>query len=276
MEPRVLRVGAPPYLVARPLCDGLGEERGIEIVLDVPSRLTEGLRAGTLDVALASSIELFRRPGYTVIPRLCIGADGEVGSVKLYTRRPLPAIRTVSLDSASQSAAALVRTLLHAWAPHRIEYREAPPRLAGGKDPTDAFLRIGDEALRTSAPQGYEEVDLAAAWKEWTGLPIVFALWIIRPGADLGGLEEAFAQAAKRGLGAREEIAHGAARETGMPFGLLRRYLLEVCRYDLDGEGMTEGLLAFRDRGAAAGVCRADLKVHRYKRPAPAKSGAGT
>ncbi len=271
-----VRVGAPPYLVARPLLDGLDEEPGIALTRDVPSRLVEDLRAGTLDVALASSIELFRRPGYTVLPHLCIGADGEVGSVKLYSRRPLPAIRTVSLDSASQSAAALVRTLLNAWVPHRIEYREAPSRLDEAKDLTDAFLRIGDEALRTSALQGYEEVDLAAAWKEWTGLPIVFALWIVRPGADLRGLEEAFAQAAKRGLEARERIAQEAARETGMPFELLRRYLLEVCRYNLDGEGMTEGLLAFRDRGAAAGVCRADLKVHTYKSAAPAKSEAGT
>ncbi|HET6201284.1 MAG TPA: menaquinone biosynthesis protein [Planctomycetota bacterium] len=271
MNARAIRVGAPPYVVARPLLYGLDEEPGIELVEDVPSRLVEGLRAGTLDVALASSVEIFRRGGYAILPGLCIGADGESGSVKLYTRRSFPSIRAVSLDAASRSASALVRTLLASWTPHRIDYRDLPSGVDGASDGTDAFLRIGDEALRATTPQGYEEVDLAAAWKELTGLPMVFALWIVRPGADLGGLEKAFANAARRGLEARKEIAEEAARETGLPVELLRRYLLEAGRYDLDGKGMTEGLLAFRDHGAAAGVCRADLKVQRYKSPAPAK-----
>src|SRR5262245_41809934 len=119
-----LRVGAPSYLVARPLIHGLDREPGVTLVLDVPSRLVEGLRDGSLDVALASSVELFRRPGATHLPRLCIGADGEVGSVNLYTRRPWPEIRSVALDTSSRSAAALVSILLREWNPQPVEERE--------------------------------------------------------------------------------------------------------------------------------------------------------
>ena len=267
-----LRVGSVPYLVARPLTFGLEAEPGIELVQEVPSRLVERLREGSLDVALASSVELFRRDGYRILPSHGIVADGEVWSVKLYSRRPLPAVRSVSLDVASRSAAALVRALLAAWTPHRIEYRDLPAGADGAGQGTDAFLRVGDVALAEAAPAGFEEVDLARAWKELTGFPIVFALWIVRPGADLGGLEKAFVKAARRGLKERPALAEAAATASGLPADLLRKYLCEVCRYDLKAPGVMEGLLAFRDRAAAAGACRGDLKVRNYRAPSTAAS----
>ena len=59
-----LRVGSVPYLVGRPLDQGLGDEPGIELHHAVPALLIDQLRAGEIDVALVSSIELFRTPGY--------------------------------------------------------------------------------------------------------------------------------------------------------------------------------------------------------------------
>jgi chorismate dehydratase len=248
---RTLRVGAPPYLVARPLIDGLDQEPGIDLVLDVPSRLVEGLRDGSLDVALASSVELFRRPGATHLPRLCIGADGEVGSVILYARRPWGEIRSVALDTSSASAAALVRILLRAWNRGSVEYRELPPDADGARQGVDAFLRIGDAALFGATPEGFEAIDLAGAWKDLTGLPFVFALWIVRPGASPDLLAPPLHRAAERGLARRARISEEAARERGTDPALLRRYLLEICRYDLDAPGMLAGLSEFGRREAS-------------------------
>ncbi|MCI0585432.1 MAG: menaquinone biosynthesis protein [Planctomycetes bacterium] len=250
----ILRVGAPPYLVARPLIDGLDEEPGVRLVLDVPSRLVRGLRDGSLDVALASSVELFRRPGTTYIPRLCIGADGEVGSVILHARRSWGEIRSVALDTSSRSAAALVRILLDEWNPHPVEERDLPGGVDGAALGVDAFLRIGDAALFGPTPEGFEAIDLAGAWKDLTGLPFVFALWIVRPGASPDLLAPPLHRAAERGLARRARLADEAARERGADPAILRRYLLEVCRYDLDAPGMLEGLSAFRDREVARGA----------------------
>ncbi|HKB15233.1 MAG TPA: MqnA/MqnD/SBP family protein, partial [Planctomycetota bacterium] len=185
------------------------------------------------------------------LPRLCIGADGEVGSVNLYTRRPWSEIRSVALDTSSRSAAALVRILLEEWNPGPVRERELPPGVDGAALGVDAFLRIGDAALLGRTPAGFEAIDLAGAWKDLTGLPFVFALWIVRPGVSLDSLASPLFRAAERGLARRARLADEAARERGADPAILRRYLLEVCRYDLDAPGMLAGLSEFKKREAS-------------------------
>ena len=107
-----LRVGSVPYLVARPLDLGLGDEPGITLTHAVPARLVEALRAGDLDVALVSSVESFRRPGYRYIDGLAVAGRGTVSSVQLFLRRPLEELQTVALDPASRTARALCQCLL--------------------------------------------------------------------------------------------------------------------------------------------------------------------
>src|SRR5262245_30857399 len=105
--PSRLRVGTVPYLVARPLDLGLASEPGIELVRAVPAELVAGLRDGTLDVALSSSIELFRRPGYRYLDGLAVAGRGRVSSVQLFLRRTLADVRRVALDPASRTSAVL-------------------------------------------------------------------------------------------------------------------------------------------------------------------------
>ena len=107
-----LRVGSVPYLVGRPLDQGLDEEPGIELRRAVPAKLVQGLREGSLDVALVSSIELFRQPGCRYLDQLAVAGRGAVGSVQLFLRQPLHEVRRIALDPASRAAATLVRTLL--------------------------------------------------------------------------------------------------------------------------------------------------------------------
>jgi len=52
-----LRIGAVNYLNTKPLIHGLAElAPRAKLVLDLPSRLADGLAAGRLDVALIPSI----------------------------------------------------------------------------------------------------------------------------------------------------------------------------------------------------------------------------
>src|SRR5262245_35156343 len=115
-----LRVGSPPYLVARPLDEGLDTEPGLALVRDVPARLVEGLRDGSLDVALASSIELFRRPGYGFIAGPAVTGHGFVASVQVFLRKPLADVASCVLDPSSRAAQALTRIVL----PRRTRARE--------------------------------------------------------------------------------------------------------------------------------------------------------
>ncbi|MBL8859167.1 MAG: menaquinone biosynthesis protein [Planctomycetes bacterium] len=269
-----LRVGTVPYLVGRPLDFGLGAEPGIELSQHVPAQLVERLRDGRLDVALVSSIELFRTPGTRFIDGPAVAGASEVASVQLFLRRPIQDVRTIALDPASRAAATLVRVLCER--PLSREGSGRPrvvPRFVEvepGVDPravtADAWLRIGDAALR----ERLTEPDLpyynpSREWAARTALPFVFACWIVRAGVELDPAHiEAFARARERGTEQREDLAREAAALWNLPLAACRRYLLEECLYE-PGPALRPALLRFRDEAAALGLCDGTLNPDRIE-----------
>ena len=258
----MLRVGSVPYLVGRPLDAGLVDEPGIELVYEVPARLVAGLRDGSLDVALVSSIELFRRPGYTFLDGPAVAGEGPVSSVQVFLRRPVAPGHRVALDPASLTAATLVRIV---WPERDVSFLEldatSDPRAAEA----DAWLRIGDAALRElHAPDAPPVFNPSAAWTERTGLPFVFAAWIARPGVDLERHGPAFVRARARGAGRIEELAREAAQAWRLSEEDTHRYLARECLFEL-GERLVPALFAFRDAAAALGLARRELEP----RPVP-------
>lgn len=253
-----LRIGSVPYLVARPLDLGLAalEKR-------VPALLIEGLRTGELDVALVSSVELFRKPDYRYIDGLAVAGDGLVSSVQVFLRKPIEAVQSIAMDPASRAAAALTRVVLKEKLGRLPEFVE----LKLGQDPraaqADAWLRIGDEALRECyEPNPHPSFNPSQAWSASTGLPFVFAAWIIGPAANLESEQSRRAFVSSRQLGRSRQaaLAEQAAREWSIPEAGAKRYLLEECRYDLSTDLMRKALFTFRDRAAALDLCRADLE----------------
>ncbi len=248
-----LRIGTVPFLVARPLDSGLEDE--VELVCDVPARLVAKLREGELDVALVSSIELFRRPGYRYVDGLAVAGKGHVSSVQVFLRRPLAEVRTIALDPRSRAAASLVAVLL----PDRelVEVGlDDDPREASA----DAWLRIGDEALREALVDDAPPVfNPSATWTEVTGLPFVFAAWIVRPGVDVEPLLTALARARARGASRIEELATEAATRWSIPHAAARTYLAEECLFE-PGAALRASLFEFRDRAARVGLCEPDLE----------------
>lgn len=252
-----LRVGSVPYLVGRPLDLGLERERGIAYERRVPAELVRGLRAGELDVALVSSIELFREPGYRYLAGVGVCGAGFVGSVQVFLRRPLEQVTSLALDPASRAAQALVQVLL---AGRAIEFVEVAP----GADPreagTDAWLRIGDAALREH--WGEPELPVFNPSQEWarrTGLPFAFAVWIVRPGTAIEPHLGAFARARERGRASTAELAREASVAWELPLAPCARYLGEECLYE-PGPALHAALAEFQRSAARLGLARADLE----------------
>ncbi len=253
-----LRVGTVPYLVARPLDWGLEAEEGIELTRDVPANLVASLRAGSLDVALVSSIELFRRPGYAYLPGLAVAALDHISSVLMFHQRPLEELRSVALDPASRAARALLQVVLseRGLTPEWVDVR-------AGDDPRDAdcdaWLRIGDPALREfvdqSTPSAFSP---SAAWSELTRLPFPFAVWIVRPGVDVSDHLDSFRRARLRGAEALDDLVRTGAETWGLEPSFVRRYLAEESLYEL-GEDLPRALREFRDRAAKLGLCEAQF-----------------
>lgn len=264
-----LRVATPPYLVARPLCEGLGEEPGIELSDAVPARLVEGLRAGLLDVALVSSIELFRQPGYSYIAGPAVAGRGTVRSVQIFRRKAVAELRTIALDPASRAAATLAQIVLPRRTGGPVQFL-APdagtdPRAVAG---ADGWLRIGDAALReTFEPDAPPTFNPSAAWAEDTGLPFVFAVWVVRPGVVLTPEHlAAFAGAQARGVACLEALALEGATAWQLELEHCRRYLLEECSFDV-GDDTAPTLTAFRDAAAALDLCDAGLDPRALELP---------
>lgn len=260
MAGRTLRVGSVPYLVGRPLDTGLGDEPGIALEHAVPAELVEGLRTGALDVALVSSIELFRRPGYRYLDGPVVAGRGIVSSVQLFLRRPVGDVRRIALDPASRTSAVLVRALEAEIGLAAPVYDELPtgvdPRAHDG---ADAWLRIGDDALVESvAEPRLERVDPCAVWNRATGLPFVFACWIVAPGAPIDGRLGAFARAREAGRVAAPRLAREHATRTGLSIEAVERYLLRECVYDVAAD-LAPALDAFAERAAA--VDQADARL---------------
>jgi chorismate dehydratase len=181
---------------------------------------------------------------------------------------PIEAVRTVALDPASEAAATLVRVLLSGDAPRRT-FVEVPPGTDPAAASADAWLEIGDAALRRAlsadAPPSFNP---SREWAKRTGLPFAFAVWIVRAGVELSREHlESFARARARGAARVPALAEEASRTWNLPLADCRRYLEKECRYD-PGEKLPRALLAFRDAAAELGLCERALAPEPIALPA--------
>jgi chorismate dehydratase len=262
---RAVRIGAVTYLNTKPLIYDL-ETLAPDAVLslDVPARLADRLAAGELDVALIPVIEYFRGDGYAIVRDIAIASRGPVLSVTLFSRRPWAQIRSVALDAGSRTSAALAEILLRERYGVRPEMRPLPLDALPEQADTDAVLLIGDRAMKACLPGFRYAFDLGEEWQQWTRLPFVYAVWAVRPGAGLWGVDAALHEAKSRGLGNLGAIAEAEAPALGLDAGFCRRYLETLLRFDLGAEELA-GLQQFYELAARLGLappCRG-VKLHR-------------
>ena len=255
--PGLVRVGAVSYLNAKPLYHRLEEfAPGVELEMDLPSRLADRLATGELDVALIPSIEYLRgaASGYRIVPGFAIAARGAVRSVKLFCRVPPDRIERLALDAGSRTSQALARVWLdaiHQVRPARVE--PLPMGVPIEESTADAVLLIGDRAMTVDEGGYHSIVDLAEAWNGWTGLPFVFALWVTREGVDLGDLPAALARSRAEGLAHARELAEVHGPRLGLDVSTCFDYLTRVLSYGL-GDRELAGLRLFARRAADLGL----------------------
>jgi chorismate dehydratase len=149
----------------------------VELLIDYPSNIASGLMNNEIDVGLVPVAVIPQLKEHHIISDYCIGCDGEVASVCLFSDVPLQEIETILLDYQSRSSVALIKILLK-------EHWNISPRLIAGIGNFEeeikgkvAGLVIGDRALLQRQRSAYI-YDLGLAWKEMTGLPFVFAAWV--------------------------------------------------------------------------------------------------
>ncbi len=243
------RIGSVSFLNAKPLIWGLEDDR-IELHLDVPAKLLDGLQAGRFDVALLPVIDYQRMEGLRLIPSGGIGSNGETLTVRIFSRVPIKQISTLACDTDSHTSVALARVLFAeklGFIPTFVDLdHPAAPQ-------AEARLLIGDKVV-CEEPVGFEhQLDLGVAWKQVTGLPFVFAAWMAAPGAMLEDLPQRLTVAKREGLAHVEEIIqrHGVSR--GWPTDIARTYLTRYMQYDI-GPRQLEAIRLFHRLAARHGI----------------------
>lgn len=149
----------------------------LELIIDYPANIATLLQHDEIDIGLVPVAIIPTLKEHYIISDYCIGCDGEVASVCLFSNVPLHEIKTVLMDYQSRTSVELLKILLN-------EHWNIFPQLIAGTGNyeteikgTTAGLVIGDRALNQRVQSKYI-YDLGLAWKEMTGLPFVFAAWV--------------------------------------------------------------------------------------------------
>ena len=168
------------YLNTKPLVYGF--EKGmmieeLELVMDYPANIASMLIRDEIDIGLVPVAILPTLKEYHIISNYCIACDGEVASVCLFSEVPVNEIQIILLDYQSKTSVALLKILLkELWNinPKLVNSEQGYELSISG---TTAGLVIGDRAFEQLNKSKYS-YDLGQAWKELTGLPFVFAVWV--------------------------------------------------------------------------------------------------
>jgi len=214
------------------------------------SKLINGLRDDRFDVALLPVIDYQHLQGLRVIPAGGIGCDGATLTVRVFSQTPIDRITSLACDPDSHTSVALAKIIL------QRRYKIQPEFIslsAASNREGEARLLIGDKVV-CEEPAGFEhQLDLGAAWKELTGLPFVFAVWVARQEVALGDLPARLEQCKRAGLANVNELIRKFAIPRGWPAGLALQYLTVYLKYDI-GERQLEAMRTFHAMAAECGI----------------------
>jgi chorismate dehydratase len=271
MEP--VRIAAVRYLNTAPLVEGLDTCEGITLLPVVPSRIADLVRAGEADIGLVSIVDAVREgPELALIPAGMIGCDGPTLTVRVFSSVPLASITHLHADTDSHTSVALARLILakrFGISPPVIDFdvRERVTR-GGASAPTpdriedawpDSVLLIGDKVVtdRPPASRYPHELDLGEAWKELTGLPFVYAMWMCRAAdADSARITTAATlldRQRRHNLTRLEWIVSTRAPAARWPLDQARHYLGHLLRYQV-GPREREAVTRFLGDAAHLGL----------------------
>jgi len=261
------RVGHIQFLNCLPFYWGLmrtGALIDVDLFKAPPDQLNTALIAGDLDVGPISLVEYLRHADeLLLLSDLAVGSDGPVLSVNIVSTVPLDELddRPVALGSTSRTGVLLARMLLEQRYGVHARFFDSAPDITSMLLEADAGVLIGDVALRAlyEAPsRGLIVTDLGQAWRDWTGLPMVFAAWAARrefaeanPGV-VKDVHESFLRSKELFSKELDEVAKAAARWEPFDAATLAQYF-RTLDFSLR-ERQVQGIREFARRAVELGA----------------------
>ncbi|MDI6412437.1 menaquinone biosynthesis protein [Streptomyces albus] len=271
-RPRVAHI---QFLNCLPLYWGLVHTHtllDLDLTRDTPEKLSEMIIDGRLDMGPVTLVEFLRNADDLVaLPDIAVGCDGDVMSCEIVSRVPLDQLdgARVALGSTSRTSVRLAQLLLSERYGVQPEYYTCPPDLERMMKEADAAVVIGDVGLRAYLrrlpEEGLQVHDLGRLWKEWTGLPFVFAVWAVRRDflerspQTVRETHRAFLDSRDLAMEQVDQVAEHAARYEVFDPKVLEKYFTTLdFRF---GERQLEGVAEFARRTGATTGFPPDVRV---------------
>jgi chorismate dehydratase len=202
----------------------------IDLIEDYPSKIASMLLNDEIDVGLIPVAVIPLLKEHYIVTDFCIGTEGEVASVALFSDVPIEEIKKVVLDYQSRTSVRLAQILLKNHWKKTVVFEEATADFIDHIAGTTAAVVIGDRALQLTHHSKYI-YDLGSAWKNYTGLPFVFAAWVANKQLDADFID-AFNRANGYGIKHLDEVL----QENTFPDYDLRKYYTQNISYELTAQ----------------------------------------
>lgn len=228
------KISAVSYLNTQPFIKGIEDAewfKDIILTQDFPAKCAEKLLSGEADIALVPVAVIPELTHPHIIGEYCIGVDGPVKTVCLFSEVPIHDIKTIYLDYQSRTSVRLLEVLCKEYWHISPRFVKAFPGYMSEIKDQVAGVVIGDRAVAFLEQYPYI-YDLAETWKAHTSLPFVFATWVANKALPEDFIQ-AFNQALKNGLQYRDTIAERFRHLNNSQFNTLE-YLYSNLDYPLD------------------------------------------
>lgn len=244
MEERKYHISAVSYLNTKPFLYGIQHssiQDKIELSQDNPAQCAINLLNNKIDIGLVPVAIIPLLSNAHIISPFCIGANGFVKTVSLYSNVPIDEIQTVYLDEQSRTSVLLVQILFKEYWKKEVQFLPAYPNYENNIKNHEAAVVIGDRCIQLIDKYAYN-YDLSYTWKQHTGLPFVFAAWVSNKILDNDFLLE-FNHALEYGIQHKHILAEQYATYNTNSFDVLN-YWTDNIKYKLD-EDMKQALELF-------------------------------
>ncbi|MDQ3192478.1 MAG: menaquinone biosynthesis protein [Bacteroidota bacterium] len=230
-----VKISVVSYLNSKPFIYGIENSPALKkhnciLETDLPATCAEKLLTGQVDLGLVPVIIIPQLKESHIISDFCIGANGRVKTVMLYSQVPINEIKQIYLDYQSRSSVMLTRILANElwninpiWIPAHKGYEQ----LISNKS---AAVVIGDRAFTMNGEYKYE-YDLAKEWMTLTGMPFVFACWVANKRLPEEFISD-FNLALKHGLNSLKIVADSFSEKNDN----LLEYFTKYISYNLDNQ----------------------------------------
>lgn len=233
-----IRISAVKYANTYPFIYGLKQSGFVKKVLletDHPADCSAKLVSGKVDLGLIPVASLTLLKEYHIVSDYCIGANGDVRTVMLLSNCPFKEIERIYLDYRSLSSVNLTRVLAkNSWVREFLWFNTSIGFDFINIGMNEAVVLIGDQCFEYENRFRYK-IDLAREWKEFSGLPFVFACWTSNKKLNNSFIDE-FNQALKSGVENIDSVVENFGNSGSISGNVLKKYLTENIDYNLDYE----------------------------------------